>query len=103
MPAPNSPVAVTGMGIVCSIAHDIPSFEEALREGRSGFSALPPEEGASVAVAGLVRDFAWRDWFDSLKGDHPVLSMRGRKALNNTTPSTRLSACAAVQAFLDAG
>ena len=98
-----SPVAITGMGVVCSIAHAIPEFTKAIREGRHGFTKLPVDENHSVRIGALVQDFVWRDWVASLKTSKPCMYPRARKVLNNTTESTRLSAYAATQAVRDAG
>ena len=98
-----SPVAITGMGLVCSIARTIPEFTKAILEGRHGMTNLPVDKDQSVRVGALIKDFAWKDWIESLKSSKPSLSARARKVLNNTTESTRLSAYAATQAVRDAG
>jgi malonyl-ACP decarboxylase len=97
------PVAITGLGVVCSIAHTIPEFTRALREGRHGFTKLPVDENHAVRIGALVKDFVWQDWVESLQAEQPAFYARARKVLKNTTESTRLSACAAIQAVLDAG
>jgi malonyl-ACP decarboxylase len=98
-----SPVAITGMGLVCSIARTIPEFTDALLEGRHGMTNLPVDRDQSVRVGALIKDFAWKGWIESLKSSEPALSARARKVLNNTTESTRFSAYAANQAVRDAG
>ncbi len=98
-----SPVAITGMGIVCSIAHTIPEFVQAIREGRQGMINLPACENQSVRIGALVQNFVWRSWIESFKSSEPDLYARTRKVLNNTTESTRLSAYAAIRAVRDAG
>jgi malonyl-ACP decarboxylase len=99
----SSPVAITGMGLVCSIARTIPEFTKAILEGRHGITNLPVDKDQSVRVGALLKDFDWKGWIDSLKCNEPYLSARLRKVLNNTTESTRLSAYAAAQAVRDAG
>jgi malonyl-ACP decarboxylase len=98
-----SPVAITGLGVICSIAHTIPEFTRAIQEGRHGIAKLPVDENQSVRIGALVKDFVWQDWVESLKADQPAFYVRARKVLKNTTESTRLSACAAIQAVHDAG
>jgi malonyl-ACP decarboxylase len=98
-----SPVAITGLGVICSIAHKIPEFTRAIREGRHGITKLPVDANHAVRIGALVKDFVWQDWVESLKADQPVFFARTRKVLKNTTESTRLSACAAIQAVRDAG
>jgi malonyl-ACP decarboxylase len=98
-----SPVAITGMGLICSIAQTIPEFTEAIQEGRHGIAKLPVDENRSVRIGALIKDFTWKGWIDSLKSSEPSFYARVRKVLNNTTESTRLSAYAATQAVRDAG
>lgn len=97
------PVAVTGMGIISSIASTIPDFVEALRVGRCGVIDLnlPPE--ISVRTGAVLTNLPWRERFESVAAANPVIHRRGRKILNNTTDSTRWSACAALQAWLEGG
>lgn len=98
-----SPVAITGMGVVCSIAKTVPEFTQAIREGRHGITNLPVDEYHSVRIGALVTDFEWQGWMESLKSGEPALYARTRKVLNNTTESTRLSAYAAIQAVRNSG
>jgi malonyl-ACP decarboxylase len=96
------PVAVTGMGIVCSIANTVPEFAEAIRAGSSGITHLPNRENHSVRVGAPILDFSWQDSLAQFESVEPNFHQRARKALHNTTDSTRLSAIAAIQAFQDA-
>src|SRR3984957_19056240 len=98
-----SPVAITGMGLVCSIARTIPEFTNAILEGRHGMTNLPGDNEQSVRIGALIKDFAWKGWIESLKSSESSLYARARKVLNNTTESTRLSAYAATQAVHGAG
>jgi malonyl-ACP decarboxylase len=87
------------MGVICSVALAVPDFVRALREGRCGITHLPVSEKQTVQIGALIQDFRWRDYLNVLETEEPVLCARARKVLNNTTDSTRLSACAAIQAF----
>jgi malonyl-ACP decarboxylase len=98
-----SPVAITGMGVICSIAQTIPEFIKAIREGQHGITNLPVDENRSVRIGALVKDFVWQGWVESLKSKQPDFYTRARKVLKNTTESTRFSAYAASQAVWDAG
>src|ERR1700760_4841780 len=98
-----SPVAITGMGLVCRIARTIPEFTDALLAGRHGMTNLPVDKGQPVRIGALIKDFAWKVWLESLRSSDLARSARARKVLNNTTESTRLSAYAANQAVRDAG
>ncbi|MDD2709949.1 MAG: beta-ketoacyl synthase N-terminal-like domain-containing protein [Verrucomicrobiae bacterium] len=100
-----SSVVVTGLGIVCSIAQNVSEFARGLREGRCGITSLDDPSapsGQTSQIGGVIRGFSWQNWLENLKPAHPLLFSRARKALNNTTDSTRFSACAAMQAYLDA-
>lgn len=50
-------VLVTGMGVICSIAHDVASFSNALREGRSGIERIPDAGENQPAFSAEMRDF----------------------------------------------
>ncbi|MHB8523315.1 MAG: beta-ketoacyl synthase N-terminal-like domain-containing protein [Limisphaerales bacterium] len=98
-------VAVTGMGIVSSIGSTVPSFTQALRQGLCGITHLPASTppAQAVQIGALVRDYSWHGWLETVENAAPSWCARARKVLNNTTESTRWSAGAAMQAFLDAG
>jgi malonyl-ACP decarboxylase len=59
------PVVVTGMGVLCSVASEVPGFAAALRAGRTGIAAT----GGPAPFAALLRDSA------------PAESMAGRAGL----------------------
>jgi malonyl-ACP decarboxylase len=101
MPEAFKPVAVTGMGIVCSIARDLPAFNEAIRAGRSGIVRANSSNG--VRFGATLQDFEFNTWLEPLKLVAPALFQKARKILINTTVSTRWSVCAAIQAVLNAG
>ena len=100
--APGGPsgVAITGCGVVCSIAHSLPALAQALREGRSGIRRIEARAKHAPTVAAEVRDFDWRP---ALELGAPAFWPRARKVLQNAPGSTRLGAVAAVQAFQEAG
>ena len=95
-------VALTGLGVVTSIGHDVGSFEEGLRRGSCGVGPLQGMPGASVRVAARVRDFSWQGYLEGLGGTAAPLGARARRILASAPGGTRLAACAALQAFLGA-
>jgi malonyl-ACP decarboxylase len=101
MPGELNSVAITGMGIVCSIACDLPRFGEAIRAGRSGIVRADSENG--VRYGATLQDLELDTWLEGLKSVAPTLFQRARKILANTTASTRWSVWAAIQALLNAG
>ena len=95
-------VAVTGAGVVCSIAGNAAELEEALRQGRCGISSHHDPESPSIQVAATIRDFSWQEAMEPYLREYPELGGRVRKVLNNNNPSTCLSAYAAIQAYVQA-
>ncbi len=95
-------IVVTGLGVVTSIGHAVASFEDGLRRGSCGVGRLEEMPGVSVTVAARVRDFSWQSFFGGLEGPAAGPGARARKILASAPGGVRLSACVAVQAFLDA-
>ncbi len=52
-------VAVTGIGVICSVADSVPTFAEALREGRRGFTRISDPRVAHLKAthAAIARPF----------------------------------------------
>ncbi len=95
-------ISITGMGVVCRMAHDVEAFAQALKAGHCGITRLP-EPTPSVKVAATMGDFAWQDRLQSLLGRLPSALDRhrlARRLLQNSPDSTRWSTCAALEAFL---
>lgn len=101
MPAAFKPAAITGMGIVCSIASDLVAFSGAIRAGRSGIIRANSSNG--VRFGATLQSFEFNPWLEQLKSVAPALFQKARKVLANTTASTRWSVCAAIEAVLNAG
>ena len=61
-------VVVTGMGVVAPNGHGLRTYEEALREGRSGIRFIPKLEALNFGcqVGGILLDFdtILRRYFD---------------------------------------
>ena len=95
------PVAITGMGVVCSIASDLAEFVGAIRAGRSGILRIDSSNG--VRFGATLQNFEFNAWLEWLQSAAPALFQKARKVLANTTVSTRWSVCAAIQAVLNAG
>ena len=91
------------MGVVSSIGCSTAEFASSLREGRSGVVDLTKSgRGSSnVRIGAVMPDFNWREQIQKLA--MPAWQARASKVLNNTTASTRWSACAALQACAQAG
>jgi malonyl-[acp] decarboxylase len=102
MSGPAKLVAVTGMGVLCSIASDLNEFGHAIREGRCGIGPID-SKSTSIRFAATLRNFDFDSWLDQLRSIAPPLFQRARKVLANTTESTKWSVCSAVQALLNSG
>jgi malonyl-ACP decarboxylase len=97
-------VAITGRGVLSSIGTGVLEFAESLRRGRSGITghvSNPPEN--SRFAAALIPNFSWSDWLETVRELDGGIFSRSRKVLHNAPDSTRFAACAAIQAWLDAG
>jgi malonyl-[acp] decarboxylase len=57
-------VLISGMGIICSIAHDAASFSKALREGQSGIECVPYTGEQQPAFSAEIRNF---DFLNAVK------------------------------------
>ncbi len=99
---PDSTV-VTGLGVVCAIGFDVPSFTEALRAGRSGVEAV--DELAGPETAGLlatVHDFDLPTALDRCHGLAPRVRDRILRAGHRSPPPIAVALAVAVQGWLDA-
>ncbi len=101
MPTGLARAAVVGTGVVTSVARDIESFSKALRDGACGIDQLRRTEGGAVprGIGAEILDFDWRTCVGGVPGFDREFGGRAGKILNRAPESTRLSACAAVQAL----
>jgi malonyl-ACP decarboxylase len=102
-PDPGHAVAVTGAGVVCSIAGSISELSVALRRGQCGITHYDNPDSPSIQFAAPLTSFSWGEALEPLLLDRPDMARRARRVLNNNNPSTCLSTCAAVQAYVHAG
>lgn len=88
-------VAVTGLGIVSCLGHEIASVVEALKAGRSGVRAAPDwgRHGLKSRVAGLIEDL----------DDKKQASGISKKLLPGMSDAALFSSLAALDAAADAG
>jgi len=98
-------IAVTGMGVITSIAADVPSFSAALRAGRSGLQTVSPRAGepGPPRVLAPVTGFSWREAMERHADHFPEGCARAVKILRAAPRSMHLGVCAALQAMADAG
>lgn len=87
-------VVVTGMGVVSPNAHGIDSFQEALKQGRSGIRFIPKlqELNFSCCIGGVPKDFE--------EISHSYFS---EKQISRMNGSISYASVAAIDAWKDAG
>lgn len=85
-------IAVTGLGVISAVGNDIPSFWQALTEGKSGIGPVTRFDASRLEsrIAGEVKNFDPSPWID-------------RKESRKMGLFTQFAVSAAVQAWRDAG
>ncbi len=93
-----TPVAVTGLGIVCSIGADVPSFTEALRTGVSGIVARPGDAGPPP----FASELPGFDFPGALADLPAEPAERAHRMAGRAPLPVRVATVAALQAWRDA-
>lgn len=97
-------VVVTGMGVVCRLGQDLDAFWSGLRAGRSCVRRSPDLDPRIAAK--IVADFGDFSLDDHLAAKKDAIPPRYadnvRRLVRGTPFGLRMSACAALQAFLEA-
>jgi 3-oxoacyl-[acyl-carrier-protein] synthase II len=85
-------VAITGMGVVCSLGWDLAEVNRKLAEGHVAVGAAPwaGDEGLEYAWVSLVEGFKPEDWMDD-------------RVIEGSDPFAWYAVAAAVQAMADSG
>jgi 3-oxoacyl-(acyl-carrier-protein) synthase len=98
-------VVVTGMGIVTTIGESLSEYLSALIAGRSGITRWKHmDERSDSKIGGDMSDFDVEAHVARVgKGYSPAMIQLAQKLLRATPLSGRLTAAAALQAFVDAG
>ncbi|NUT44680.1 MAG: polyketide beta-ketoacyl:ACP synthase [Thermoactinospora sp.] len=91
-------IVVTGMGVLCSVASDVPSFAEALREGRCGIVPMPDPGDGGPRLAAPVRDFCFSESASAFEAGRLAL-----RAAHRSPEPLQMDLVTAMQAFEDAG
>ena len=97
-------VAITGIGAVTPLGESIPAYAESLKEGRSGIIRWKRQYADSYSqIGGDMSDFDAKVHLSQVGADYPAeLNRLARKLLRATPQSGQLTACAALQAYVDA-
>jgi malonyl-ACP decarboxylase len=104
-PTRAEPVAVTGLGIVCSIGADVDAFEAALRRGRSGIrpGRDAGADGAESPPSAEIRGFDLATAVDGLGSLPAELRRRARRVAGRSPFAVQVAVVAALQGWRDAG
>lgn len=93
--------AVTGIGVISSIGHDISEFTQSLRDGRCGIRATEPSPGEIpvAPVRALIRNFAFEKTLESkLQADREVTG-RLKSVLKRSNETMKYAAISALEAW----
>ena len=96
-------VLVTGMGVVCSIAHDVLSFGKALREGQSGIERIPDAGENQPAFSAEIRGFDFHDALERRAALPGELRVMARRAGLRSPFALQAGIVAALEAWESAG
>jgi 3-oxoacyl-(acyl-carrier-protein) synthase len=98
-------VVVTGIGINTRIGETIAAYLESLKAGRSGITTWKQaEERVALKIGGDMSDFDLDKHLSRVGENYPhEVVTRARRLLKAAPLSGRLTAAAAMQAFIDAG
>lgn len=102
---PEQRVVITGRGAVTALADSVPEFWSGLVAGRSGITNWKRmDERVACRVAGDMTGFDLDEHLGRVGAGYPAeLIKNAKRLLRVTPPSGRLTATAALQAYLDAG
>jgi malonyl-ACP decarboxylase len=94
---------ITGMGIVCSIAHDTDEFSSALQDGVCGIESLRPvsNQSASGHIGATIRDFSLEKQLLACKLPAP-LAEKANECARRAPKPIQTSVLAALQAWQQA-
>jgi 3-oxoacyl-(acyl-carrier-protein) synthase len=98
-------VAVTGLGIVSVLGESVADFRQALMSGRSGITRWRAmDERIYSKIGGDMSAFDASQHLARVGSSYPkALTQAALKLLRATPLSGRMTACAALQAFVDSG
>ncbi|MCM2416760.1 beta-ketoacyl synthase N-terminal-like domain-containing protein [Streptomyces sp. RKAG293] len=101
--SPAARIAVTGLGVLCSVGDGVTEFTESLRTGRSGLSAPGPGPAPGPAFTAPLRDFALDRSLDALRQlPAPLRDLALRTARRSPLP-VQAAVTVALQAWQQAG
>ena len=101
----NNEVVITGLGIVSPIGETVGEVRQSLASGHSGITHWKRmHEGSYSQIGGDLSDFDLKAHLARVGDRYPEdLAKRARRLLRTTPLSGRLTASAALQAYVDAG
>lgn len=98
-------VVVTGMGLVTTMGDTLDAYRDSLAAGRSGITRWKQQDERIYSkIGGDLSDFDFRAHLESVGARYPTeLVERAAKLLRVTPLAGRITAAAALAAFVDAG
>lgn len=99
-------VVITGLGVVTPLGDNVADFRQGLMTGRSAIRHWKRYNGPTMLskIGGDMSDFDVAEHLASAGASYPAeLLQRAKKTLRQTSVPTHWGACAAMQAYVDAG
>ncbi|MCX7920828.1 MAG: beta-ketoacyl-ACP synthase [Clostridia bacterium] len=99
-------VAVTGLGIVSSIGHNVSEFKHSLKNGRCGIRSMEHDSSkvaASKILGALIHDFSFNDILEHYSEFDGALVSRLKACLKRATVGMKYAAVSAAEAWTSAG
>lgn len=93
---------ITGLGVVCSIAEDVPSFARGLREGRTGIALATGVGEYEPPLAAEIRRFDFSSAVSNMVGVPSDASAHVMRVASRAPFGVRLATAAALEAWTDA-
>ena len=94
-------VSITGMGVVNSVAKDVPEFTDALRKGIHGFSKVENEKSV-IQVGAYLKDFSMVEYIKKYSEYMPDIAIKAKKYSRKASLSVETSIASCMQAWEDA-
>lgn len=99
----SSGVAITGMGIVCSIGSNIREFEESLKNGKSGFDFSHSDNiKAPLGMGAYIKGFNFISLTERFRDEANELSAKAVQCARRSPFSVQVSTVAALEAWVSA-
>jgi malonyl-ACP decarboxylase len=96
-------VVITGLGVVCSIAEDVPAFARGLRDGRTGIALATGAGEHEPPLAAEIRRFDFASAVSYVPGVPADIAEHVTRVASRAPFGLRLATVAALEAWAGAG